>query len=295
MKVKKAEKGTKVDRVNNELNVQKAKKVKKLKKGNKVIRAQNGVKAKRLRTITSKWVKTKVLLRHPRISCYIPETVKLTNISLRQMLNKYNMVYIKPERGTYGNGVIRAEWVKDGNKGSYYKYQVGTVVRKFNTYEAFYAALCQYKKGRSYLVQMGIYLLKYQKRRFDIRVMVQRSPVRKWEATGIIGRVAHPGKIVTNYHSGGTPMAMEKLLAPHLSVIEQRKVLNQMSQLGVTIGEALQQKYPNFRQIGVDIGLDLNMKPWIIEVNTNPDPYIFNKLANKTMYRKVMKYRKFNG
>ncbi|AJS61667.1 endospore coat-associated protein [Paenibacillus sp. IHBB 10380] len=253
------------------------------------------MKVKKLRTLTSKWIKTKVLLRHAPISRYIPETVKLTKSSLREMLTKYNMVYIKPERGTYGNGVIRAEWVKNEKQGAYtYKYQVDVVTRTFSTYEAFYTSICKYTKSKSYLVQMGIHLLKYQKRRFDIRVMVQRGAKGIWVSTGIIGRVAHPGKIVTNYHSGGTPMAMGKLLAPHLSAIEQKRVLNQMSQLGVNIAKALQQKYPNFRQIGVDIGLDLKMNPWIIEVNTSPDPYIFNKLADKTMYRKVMRFRKLN-
>lgn len=267
--------------------------VSKVSKVNKVNKAN---KVKKLRTVTSKWIKTKVLLRHALISRYIPETVKLTSTSLMKMLTKYNMVYIKPERGTFGKGVIRAEWTKDVKKGAHpYKYQVDMITKTFKNYEAFYESLCKYTKGKSYLIQMGIHLLKYQKRRFDIRVMVQRSPEGIWETTGIIGRVAHPGKIVTNYHSGGTPLAMEKLLATHLVGIEQKKKLKQMYQLGVTIAKALQEKYPNFRQIGVDIGLDPKMKPWIIEVNTNPDPYIFNKLADKSMYRKVMKYRKFNN
>ncbi|MNO99248.1 hypothetical protein D3C76_910140 [compost metagenome] len=79
---------------------------------------------------------------------------------------------------------------------------------------------------------------------------------------------------------------------PHLSEKEQKALIEQMSQLSVTIAKKLWKKHHKIQQIGVDVGLDLSMNPWIIEVNTNPDPYIFNKLADKSMYRKVMRYRR---
>lgn len=243
-------------------------------------------------TITSKWTKTNALLGNKEIKRYIPQTRRLTRESLSNMLATYGMVYIKPERGTHGNGVIRAEMLTEGT-GSF-QYQLGTRSKSFKDYETFYQSLRKITKKKSYLVQMGIHLLKYQKRRFDIRVMVQLSPKGIWETTGIIGRVAHPGKIVTNYHSGGKLVAIEKLLMPHLTVKEQKSQIEKMSVLSVTIAKKLRQKHADIRQIGVDVGLDLTMKPWIIEVNTSPDPYIFNKLADKSMYRKVMKYRRLS-
>lgn len=243
-------------------------------------------------TITSKWTKTNALLGNKEIKRYIPVTRRLTRENLGVMLAEYGMVYIKPERGTHGKGVIRAEAVR-GGIGSF-RYQIDTNTKIFHDYDSFYQSLRKITKKRSYLVQMGIHLLKYQKRRFDIRVMVQLSPKGIWETTGIIGRVAHPGKIVTNYHSGGKLVAIEKLLMPYLTGKEQKTQIEKMSVLGVAIAKKLSQKQPNIHQIGVDVGLDLSMKPWIIEVNTSPDPYIFNKLTDKSMYRKVMKYRRLN-
>ncbi|WP_239713636.1 YheC/YheD family protein [Paenibacillus sp. 19GGS1-52] len=241
--------------------------------------------------VMSKWIKTKVLMQSSEISPLIPETTRFTKTNLRNMLLKYGMVYVKPECGTYGNGVMRVEQTRDQG-GTAYKYQSGTKIKNFGGFEDFYRSLKKSTHGRSYLIQRGIALLKHGGQRFDIRVMVQLSPRGKWETTGLIGRVAQRGKIVTNYHSGGKPTAVEKLLAPHLSSAQQDAVLRNLAKLGRDTGRFYHKKFPGFKQIGVDVGLDRSMTPWIIEVNTNPDPYIFNQLADKSMYRKVMSYRR---
>lgn len=244
--------------------------------------------------LTSKWIKTKVLMQCSTISPLIPETVKFGRANLKSMLLKYGMVYVKPERGTYGNGVMKVEQSRDTH-GTEYKYQSGTRIRTFGEFDSFYVSLKKMTRGRSYLIQRGIVLLKHGKHRFDIRVMVQLSPRGKWETTGLIGRVAEKGKIVTNYHSGGKLTAMEKLLSPYLNASQQAEMLKKLRRLGEETGRFYHKKYPGFRQIGVDVGLDSHMTPWIIEVNTSPDPYIFKHLSDKSMYRKVMAYRRANN
>lgn len=236
----------------------------------------------------SKWLKTKVLLQNPKLRSYIPDTRRFDKNNLKRMLSSYGMVYIKPDRGSQGKGVIRVEFVGSNQ----YRYQYHKTLKSFNSFEAFYQSLKKSIGGRSYLIQKGIHLLKYQKRRFDIRIMVQLSPSGKWETTGLIGRAAGQGRIVTNYHSGGRPMAVQVLLAPHVTGAKQAALIQKLSRFGEQVARAYKSTYPNFRQIGVDVGLDRSLTPWIIEVNTSPDPYIFNQLKDKTMYRKVMRYRK---
>ncbi|WP_340024712.1 YheC/YheD family protein [Paenibacillus sp. FSL K6-1096] len=243
--------------------------------------------AKQVQSGVSKWYKTQLLLKNEGIKTFIPDTRRFNRRNLEQMIHGYGMIYIKPERGTYGNGVIRAERVNRQG----YMYQYEETVRRFDTFDAFHHSLAKRTGKRSYLLQKGIHLLKHNGRRFDIRVMVQLSPKGVWEATGIIGRLGHPRKIVTNYHSGGKPTAVEHLLSTHLSAQQLVQLKGEMNRLGVRIASQLRKTYPHHRQFGVDVGLDRALKPWIIEVNMNPDPYIFNQLKDKSMYRRVMRYR----
>jgi len=200
------------------------------------------------------------------------------------------MVYVKPVSGSYGNGVMRVE-----TSGGKYAYQVGHTKRHFATISELYASIVRHKRKRPYLVQRGIHLLKYKGRRFDIRVMVQRNPKGRWETTGVIGRVAHPRKIVTNFHSGGKPTALRTLLSPLMSAPIRARIENRVSKVGYDAAIALHRVYPGINMVGADIGLDTSYRPWIIELNTMPDPYLFRFLKDKSISRKVLRYARALG
>lgn len=154
------------------------------------------------RYVTSKIGKTKAVEATAALKVYVPTTKWMTAESLKQMLNQHKMVYIKPNVGMFGNGVIRVEFSDGEGEIMPYSYQLGVNLKRFKTFEDMYASIKK-KTGKSpYLVQKGIHLLKYKGNRFDLRIMVQQTPLRDWETTGVIGRVAHPSKIVTNFHNG---------------------------------------------------------------------------------------------
>jgi glutathione synthase/RimK-type ligase-like ATP-grasp enzyme len=241
--------------------------------------------------VGSKWSKTKVLLQNKIISRYIPKTRKLNKLILKSMLNEYKMIYLKPINGTAGSGVIRVEKFKaDGNKT--YNYQQGKEKKHFPTVNALYQKIIKSKVKRNYIAQQGIHLLKHKNRIFDLRIMVQRNPERDWETTGIVGRVAHPQKIVTNYHNGGTPMSFKQIFKSHLTIKKTIKYKQTLKKFGTDVAVALTRKYPNLNMLGVDVGVDKKLTPWIIEVNTNPDLYIFKQLKNKATFYKIYRYAK---
>lgn len=200
------------------------------------------------------------------------------------------MVYVKPDTGSLGNGVIRIE-----KKQGQYSFQLGERLRTFSSFHLLFAALQKETKSRSYLIQRGIELLKYRGRRFDLRVMAQLNPSKAWETTGIIGRVAAPRKIITNYYNGGKAMTVTGLLGSLMRKQAVNDKIQSLEKLGVRAGKAIRRKFPGVCEVGVDVGMDRTFTPWILEVNTKPGYLIFRKLKDPSIFRKIKRYAKAYG
>ncbi|MCY9593795.1 ATP-binding protein [Paenibacillus chitinolyticus] len=244
------------------------------------------------RYVLSKWVKTEAVLHSTAVRPHIPPTRILSEESLRDMLDKYRMVYVKPDCGTFGRGVMRVDYNEQDAKP--YRYRHLKTTRSFQTYEDLYQSLKTATDGRKYLAQKGIRMLKHDKNVFDLRVIVQTKPGGQWEVSGMIGRVSQTGKVVTNYHSGGKLRSVETLLSPYFGAKELKRFKARLKRLAHSTALALHSKYPGIREIGLDVAVDQELKPWVLEVNTKPDPYIFKVLKDKRIYAKVLRYYKYN-
>ncbi|MBP2002366.1 hypothetical protein J2Z69_003438 [Paenibacillus shirakamiensis] len=246
-----------------------------------------------IQRIASKWQKTLVLQQRSSLLPYIPETRKYSAEELNQLLLEYSMIYIKPDRGTYGNGVMCIEKLSkqtDQEEEFFYKLKSGIQTEEFNSVEGLHQTIMDKIKGQEYLIQQGIYLLKHQRRKFDIRVLAQKNLQRKWETTGYIGRVAALQKIITNHHSGGTTYPVEFLLGKHMNSSQLQLAMSELRQLGTQVGYQLEKVYPNIKEIGLDIAIDHDFKAWILEVNTLPALFPFKFLKDKHIYSKIRRY-----
>lgn len=259
-----------------------------------------------IQRIASKWNKTQIILQQPNLQPYIPETRKFSLEDLRAMIHQYGLIYIKPDRGTYGNGVMSAEYYVEspeengavGNEANpvienidpQYKLRFGIQTQTYKTLEELYIALIDKIRKRNYLIQQGIHLLTYQRRKFDIRVLVQKNLKREWETTGYIARLGAPQKIITNHHGGGTSYPVEQLLSPHMDVRQLELILSELRQLGTQVGYQLQVAYPRLKELGLDIAIDAELKAWILEVNTMPALFPFKELKDKRIYKRIRRY-----
>lgn len=245
------------------------------------------------RYIVSKMAKTYALMNDSAISKHIPKTIFMNKENVGQMLKQYRMVYIKPDIGTFGKGVMKVEVRSTPSKTTYH-YQLGVKKHSFESYDSLYQALVRETKNKKYIVQKGVHLNTYKGSPYDIRIMVQKTPRKTWETTGIIGRIAHPKKIVTNFHNGGTLMAFNKLVQQDIAPEKREAYFMKLQKLGRTTATALTKRYPGIREIGIDLGMDHQLKEWILEVNTSPDPYIFKHLRDKKIFSRIMRYRHYN-
>ncbi|XEC97253.1 YheC/YheD family protein [Paenibacillus tarimensis] len=245
---------------------------------------------KKRKYISNKLVKTTIVWRNKRIRKYVPPTCRLTFDNLRQMLLKFNMVYIKPVTGSLGIGVMRV--VKDGEK---YSYKKDTRLFRFSSYQKLYLSVRKCIGSRTYLVQKGIEMLKLEDRPFDFRVMIQRNPQKKWETTGTAARVAYPNKAVTNGSQGGTIYPALELLEKTAGKEKAESLLEEMAQIAKWTAGEFERSYPAMNELGLDIAVDNDLRPWIIEVNTRPDPCPFTKLPDSSAIDTIIDYAKSYG
>jgi DNA-directed RNA polymerase subunit N (RpoN/RPB10) len=217
-----------------------------------------------------KWDHYRELMKYRKLQEALPETMKLNKQTCFRMLLKHKTVFIKPNQGAFGKGVMKVQRFVHEKK-VYYRVHSGMVRKVFQTKEDLCRFICSHKKKEDYLVQQGIDLLRWHNRPFDLRLMMRRQHGGKWHNEGFVGRVAKPGKIVTNIRSGGTALSIEDLIRPHVNDPGRRKTITVLNQLGRSVSEKLERLYPGIFLFGIDIGLDQKMKPWIIEVNTRPE------------------------
>ncbi|KKK40073.1 hypothetical protein WQ57_00760 [Mesobacillus campisalis] len=243
----------------------------------------------------SKWKLKDVLEKHSEFQQYVPETQWFNSTNLSDMLDRHQMVYVKPDNWSFGRGVIRVEHVQKEDGSDQYMFQIETKIYSYNTFADLFSSLDteikdmmkkRKAKNKKYIIQKGIHLLKYEGRIFDLRIMVQRTPDYEFEVTGILGRVADPHRIVTNFHSNGEVYPAEHLLAQHMDDEKLQSYIGMLKKIGGNLAPLY-----DLNAIGIDIGVDQDFLPWIIEVNIYPDPYVFNELEDKTMLNRIIELR----
>jgi glutathione synthase/RimK-type ligase-like ATP-grasp enzyme len=233
----------------------------------------------------NKMRKTRILLRDPQVRAAIPKTVILSASSLKRMLTAYGAVYVKPNVGALGEGVMRVRKLSARKYEGRYKLHRKHV----SSVEQLYALIRTNKKSGSYLVQRGINLMKYRGRSFDLRVVTQRRNRRdNWRVTGIVSRVAAPGRIVTNGSQGASIHPYQQVFGANMSAGQTGKLRNSIDQLALRIARHYTNVYTMCIELGLDVAVDDKRRIWLLEVNTKPQITPFKRLKKLSMYRTIM-------
>lgn len=239
-------------------------------------------------SISSKWTKTEWLLKNTELNQYIPETVLFNKSRLLTMLSTHRTVFFKPVNSFGGTNIIRIQKRSDG-----FQAQHLSTTWTYPKLQPLFMKLAHFAKGKPYLLQQGINLARSNGKPFDIRVMVQKTPSGDWVCTGMFAKVGIKGKIVTNVHQGGSLGYFDKTLDGagfHSETIRQLE--SQLKELGVRVGKQFDLHGDRFHELGLDVALDNSGQPWILEVNTRPSIGPLKDLSDRSLYRKLLTYRK---
>jgi glutathione synthase/RimK-type ligase-like ATP-grasp enzyme len=215
----------------------------------------------------------------------------MTEAAFYQLLARYGHIVAKPIQKWGGQGIV---FVADlGNRG--YSVKAGKTVKIVTEKRAAWHEVRRRKASPSYIVQQYIPLAVADGRPFDIRVMVQRKKSSPWEVTGKLAKIAGRGWLVTNaLRSHGSVVPVETALQRSSEALHAAKarIDADLDRVSLQIAERLSRSYAGLHVIGLDMGVDQNGKVWLIEANFTPMVGLFRKLKNRSMYRRIIAYRR---
>jgi glutathione synthase/RimK-type ligase-like ATP-grasp enzyme len=233
----------------------------------------------------SKWRQSIAFSNDPIIVKKTPKTSRYNKHNIRKYIQKYNTVFLKPNEGGKGKGVIKLRGV-----GKSVVIQKGTKSHVLSKPSDVYDALQKFTKGRAYIIQQGISLIQVNQRPIDFRILLLK-PRGRWIAMGVIGKWAAKNKFVTNYSSGGKAITLQKVLK-HKWAIDQKECAQLETKLK-RLGLYMARTHFNYaKELGLDIGLDQNKNIWIIEGNTRPGINLFKYHEDQKLYKKIRTIRK---
>jgi len=222
----------------------------------------------------------------PIMKYYVPDTDWFEPSSLRRMLKNYARIYIKPDVGRKGNGIIRVKRL-NADEFEISHQQTTSLCSRDKVYSTINEMLNPNKK---YIIQRGIDLATYRRRPFDVRVVLQK-PRGKWRATLMCAKVApKSSSVVTNVAKGAKDYNLYKLLKRTDQSLDRSDTIRDLLDASHQIAQILGSRFP-LKIVGLDMGIDKRGYIWFIEANTKPDCKGLENIDRK-LYRKYLRAKK---
>lgn len=247
---------------------------------------------RRYQYVVSKWTKNNVLLENELLQPYLPHMQLLTKQTLLEMLSFYPILYLKPDNGMKGKGIIRLT-----QQDAQFIVQTSDTNITIPTFEQLTHYLKRLIKDHKYLIQQGIPLLSYDEQPIDFRVLLQR-PYDEWVYAGLVGKLGEKNAITTNFASGGQAVRFREIIMQtlHMPYEEIKNLRDELKRISLLISDQLTSSYAGLRELGIDYAIDTEGKIWIIEVNTTPGHQLFKFLPNEKIYQQIVRnFRLING
>ncbi|MFB5660322.1 YheC/YheD family protein [Alteribacillus sp. HJP-4] len=218
----------------------------------------------------------------PKISPLLPETASLSFAGITEKISRYDKLYIKPKRSSRGRNIYVVE--KENEE---YKF-----THVFNSEEKIYYVtkekLLQFYEEtfpipQDFIVQQAVATIEYRERKCDFRISPQKNKNGEWQITGMIARVAKKCLNITNLDQGGWPKYK-------IEEIIDRSTIKQIKKASIQTAMALEEKYPQVIDLGLDIAVDKDGKVWLLEANFRPYRRRINIMHNRIPFEHAVWY-----
>lgn len=229
-------------------------------------------------------------------SKYLPITLKMSeDTKLLPLLKQHSAVYLKPESGKAGAGIMRIRRKINGKPTYLLSVQIKRKSRnfRFNSLKRLRARIKKMIGKEKYIVQQGIDLVHNKKRPFDLRVLVQKNGKGKWTLTGIGGRVAGELSITTHVPRGGSIDNPKYLLRAVFGASRGARILRRAQQAALAIARQIEIGAGTpLGEMSMDLGVDENGDIWFFEANSKPMKFDEPQIRKKSLER-IIQYSIF--
>ncbi|MGN7470795.1 YheC/YheD family endospore coat-associated protein [Brevibacillus sp. SAFN-007a] len=224
----------------------------------------------------NKWGVHQLLYPNPEVNEHIPETYTSPSLAtVRNLLRKYPIVYLKPKNGSLGYGIVKVVKQSDGSYTASYHNGSGNVKRQFSKLSSLYQHVFRSRRVGSYLAQQGIPLKTFHGRPFDFRVHLHKNQQNEWVVSCTAAKVAGSGSVTTHVRTGGTVIPGDELLH-HLYGKQKALMSERISEASIRLATAIEQaKGIDLGELGLDMGIDVHGHVWMFEANSKPGRSIF--------------------
>lgn len=220
----------------------------------------------------NKWEVHEILEKEDHILPYLPDTKLLLNKqALEDSLVLHSCVFLKPIHGSQGRKIFKIIRSDEGHYELDYTSFAGEIEQKYETFQSLFSALRSRLNKSAYIVQQGIPLLTFENRPLDFRYLCQRLDSHHWQVTSSVARVSAKEDFVSNLSRGGELKKIDEVLSTKFDSKTIKQIKKMMRELAIEVSSIIGAAAEGvFGELGIDLALDPEGKPWLIEVNTKP-------------------------
>lgn len=226
----------------------------------------------------------------------VPKTKRFTGAAtLQKMLERYPSLYLKPESGKAGKGIMVLKYQKD--KLLPYRLKVQNQ-RSSTTYKAasihrLWARIKSETGGTRYIIQQGIELASVNNRHFDLRVLLQKTRKGQWGITGVGARMAGSKSITTHVPRGGSVEDPDKLLSDVFGADLSAGIINRVKTTAIIIARQIEKASGyDHGEMSMDLGIDEGGSIWFFEANAKPMKFDEPHIRRQSL-RRIFQYSQF--
>ncbi|MCF6094615.1 YheC/YheD family protein [Microaerobacter geothermalis] len=237
--------------------------------------------------LASKWKIHQLLYQDPSIKIYLPETVFYQNPNqIFKLSEKYSSLFLKPINGTGGRHILKIKKEKDHHfsvLGRNVKRHI-IVKTHLSPSELVYFVNHWIQREKTYILQQGLNIQLENNRVSDVRVLIQKTNGEHWGITGMGVRTGQKNSVTSNLHGGGSAEKITPFLQRNFDTGKAMSIIGEIEQMSKKISKNLESHFGRLVELGLDIGVDKEGKPWLIEINPKPARKIFLYLKDKETY-----------